>query len=498
MYRDGDFRPDTPPPWNARDLAADLDLEIVWLGMAEGDRYLFDIARAATLLGAGGPEAVTYRHDVLADCRAHPAVLRELYELATEAVTAERKIHSFLRQVPSAMLRRSLEALELSLEHLRHLRQIADEHGDRFSSEGLANFFGMVRGELDDAYFAEVATHLQHLRFRDGLWMSARLGAGNRGQTYALRVPGTAHGGWRQRLGLTTPTSHSFEIPPKDEAGHHALSELTGRGINLVANALAQSTDHLSSFFVQLRAETAFYVGCLNLERRMAAGGQPMCVPGTAPARASVWSATGLYDGALALRTGQPVVGNDLRATGRSLLVVTGANSGGKSTFLRSVGLAQLMLRSGSTVFAETYQASVDDTVLTHFARDEDATMERGRFDDELARMSAIVDHLPPHATLLLNETFASTNEWEGSEIGRDVVRTLVESGRRVVFVTHLFDLARRLSVEAHPDTLFLRAERQPDGTRTFKIVPGEPLPTSYGVDLYDRLGGWSRAGART
>ena len=49
--------------------------------------------------------------------------------------------------------------------------------------------------------------------------------------------------------------------------GSKALSELKDRGINLVANALAQSADHIDSFFKMLRIELAFYIGCLNLYR---------------------------------------------------------------------------------------------------------------------------------------------------------------------------------------------------------------------------------------
>jgi hypothetical protein len=58
------------------------------------------------------------------------------------------------------------------------------------------------------------------------------------------------------------------------------------------------------------------------------------------------------------------------------------------------------------------------------------------------------------------------------------------------VFVTHMYDLAGRYYAEHDPGTLFLRAERRPDGHRTFRLMPGEPLPTSYGEDLYREVFG--------
>ena len=70
---------------------------------------------------------------------------------------------------------------------------------------------------------------------------------------------------------------------------------------------------------------------------------------------------------------------------------------------------------------------------------------------------------------MLLNESFASTNEREGSEIGRQIVRALLESGVKVAYVTHMFDLASGLRAELDGEAAFLRAERLPDGRRTFR-----------------------------
>jgi len=102
--------------------------------------------------------------------------------------------------------------------------------------------------------------------------------------------------------------------------------------------------------------------------------------------------------------------------------------------------------------------------------------------------MSFIIDHLTPGSILLLNESFASTNEREGSEIARQIVRALVEAGVKVLYVTHMFDLAQGFYLQELPAALFLRAERHADGQRTFRLVEGEPLPTSYGEDVYRRI----------
>ena len=67
----------------------------------------------------------------------------------------------------------------------------------------------------------------------------------------------------------------------------------------------------------------------------------------------------GLYDTCLALLGPDRVVGSDMKASGKPLVVVTGANQGGKSTFLRSLGLAQLMMQCGMFVSAAFFSADV-------------------------------------------------------------------------------------------------------------------------------------------
>ena len=113
--------------------------------------------------------------------------------------------------------------------------------------------------------------------------------------------------------------------------------------------------------------------------------------------------------------------------------------------------------------------------------------MKSGKLDEELGRMSNIVDKMTLHSILLCNESFAATNEREGSEIARQIICALSEKGIKVFFVTHLSEFAHGLYNEKIETAIFLRAERQPDGGRTFKISAGEPLSTSYGEDLYYR-----------
>lgn len=488
LHPDGDLDLKSDLPDHADDLARDLDLATLWDAMAAGDAYLRTIAVRGLLLAPADPATIAYRQAVLADCLNHPPLVRELYALAVEAATGERGfLFGLWRDSPDAVMSRSVRLLDFLAGILRRLREIADVHAASFTSEGFTRFWAMIGKELDDAYLKTVDDHLDELKFRRGTLLSARLGPGNRGRDYVLRRPNQPKR-WRDRLPIGDRGTYQFVIADRDEAGIRALSDLRGRGINGAANAVGQAADHIVSFFAALRAELAFYTGCLNLHDRLTQIGAATCVPGAAPPGRPILDARGLYDIGLALRTGTPPVGNDLHADGRTLIMLTGANSGGKSTFLRAIGLARLLTRAGMRAPAKALRTDVHDGVYTHFKREEDATMRNGRLDEELARMSVIADHIGPGGLLLCNESFASTNEREGSELARQIVRAMTEAGIKIVYVTHLYDLAHGLYAENRPDRLFLRAHRDPDGTRTYRLPEGEPRPTSHGEDAYRRV----------
>jgi DNA mismatch repair ATPase MutS len=347
--------------------------------------------------------------------------------------------------------------------------------------------FATLERELDDDYLRTIRHHLRELEFPRGALISAELGRANRGSNYVLRKPHERS--LVERITTAGPKSYSFTVPGRDDHGLQTLHELRGKGINVASNAVAQSADHILGFFKLLRAELGFYVGCLNLHEQLVEKGQPVAFPVPVDDGAA-FAARGLYDASLAFHLSSHVVGNDVDADGKRLLMITGANEGGKSTFLRSLGIAQLMLQAGMFVPADELRASVCTGVYTHFKREEDTSMTSGKLDEELGRMGEIADTISPEGLLLCNESFASTNEQEGSEIASQVVRAMVEANIRVVYVTHLFDLADGLHREQLERALFLRAERLADGRRTFRIVPNAPLPTSFGKDSYRRVFG--------
>ena len=505
MHRARDVALDDPLPPHAEALFQDLELRTLVAAMADGDAFKAEVARRVLVEPLDDPAAIGYRQAVLRDCQANPEVVRELYALAGASIERpKRSSWTFLRDHPGYGVRHSREVLRILVESFRALRRIAEKHGQRFASEGFTTLFALIREELAEARLSEIESHVAELSLKGGVLVSARLGPGNKAADRVLRsrAAGEPHPlkwlrRWLRRRLRRADLEFTFELPPRDEKLARELADERDRGLERVADVLAQAIENILAFFGALRAETAFYLGALNLAARLDELGAPRCMPEPLAPAERRRSGRDLFDPCLALNGALRPVGNELAADRRELVVITGANQGGKTTFLRSVGLAQLLMQCGLFAPASSFHASVAPRIVTHFKREEDPSMRRGKLDEELARMRSLVTEFGPGlragSLLLLNESFAATNEREGSEIARQIVRALTEAGVQVFFVTHLNDFARSYFEQADDAALFLRAQRRPDGTRTFELLPGAPEATSHGEDLYHEIFGDER-----
>jgi hypothetical protein len=492
MHRDRDFDPQGSTATNGNDLIQDLELDILVHAMALDDKYLFDIAKAALLQSLFSVEDIRYRQGILQDCIAHPAVVREIYAIAVESIEDRRKNWYSLwsGSGPGSILYSSVHIIEMYIPRLGRLRKIADDNAAQFESDGFSRFFAMIEQELTDEYTDTIKAQLTDLEFGEGVMIGSVLGQGCESVRHSLRRPNGRGGNWLHKLFSPKAPMYSFSIHPRDESGGRALEEFRNRGINIAADALARSADHIENFFKLLKAELAFYIGCLNLRDTVIKLDEPLCFPVPFPPGSLRNSGKKIYNLCLALHTNAKAIGNDVKAAGKNPVIITGVNEGGKSTLLRSLGVAQLMMQCGMFVPAESYEADICSALFTHFRRKEDRDMKSGKFDEELTRMEIIAGQLRPYSLILFNESFAATNEREGAEIARQITRALMESEIRVIFVTHLYPFAESLLEFRCFETLFLRADRLPNGSRSFRIIEGPPSPKSHGEDLYRQVFG--------
>jgi hypothetical protein len=249
LYQDADFDRDRPPPWNEAALVQDLGLDALFQAMAGGDEFLLAVARQAVLASTTDVDTIRYRQAILGDCLEQRAIVLEIYGIAVDAIARERKeFFSILSRSPGSMLTRAITVMGMLCDRLKDLRKIVDLHGDKFASDGFQRLFGTLRAELDAKFFEEVDEHLKRLRFREGVFISAGLGKGLKGIDHVLRRPRDDRWRWLRRLlAPGSERAYTVYVHPRDQTGGRCLGELRDRGINLVANALTQSVDHVLS-----------------------------------------------------------------------------------------------------------------------------------------------------------------------------------------------------------------------------------------------------------
>ena len=458
-------------------LKSDLELEKILEQMAGGDEKIYAACEEALFRPLQSMQTITHRHEVLQDVLRNKEIVRQFYLLVSEVEKIPRIYSSPTRILEN--FNNAVWQLSSFTKILRDLRDLLDKTGGKFQSAGFRHLYATFREQMPDSFFREVQKHLQELQESEIL-IGAKLGSDLQSIEYTLlrREKG---------LGLRWRFSPSYTI--NGEKNPHELEDLRRRrerALNRAKEILMQAARYLHSLLSTLQAELAFYLGCLNLIEKLQAIGMPYCLPTLLPLNTKDRSWRNLYDVSLALIKGSPVVGNDLDAKGKNLFIITGANQGGKSTFLRSIGQAQLMAQCGMPVGAESFTAPLRRDIFTHFKRGEDNWMQRGKLDEELERMSRIAGFLQRDSLVLFNESFAATNEREGAEICRQITQALIDNDVEVFSVTHLYTFA--VSFLDHEKAEFLQAQRLEDSRRTFKILPGKPQETAYGEDLYRKI----------
>ncbi|NOX15655.1 MAG: DNA mismatch repair protein MutS [Epsilonproteobacteria bacterium] len=489
MHKDKNFTIEQKFSSHSNIIMSDLELDVLLNAMSRDDEFLYDVSKTALLKILKTQEEIIYRQEILKDCLKNPQVARDIYGLTLKSIlNKQQRWLGVFGRYPSSLLSSSVSLLDMYFELLKDLRKIADTNIENFNSNGFKRFFSMIQKELDDEYIDEVKKYLKELKFKDGILLSARLGTANKGINYTLRRDNLASKSWFRKMLAKKQKEYSHALHPRDDAGAKVLRNLRDAGLNGVAISLSKTAEHIDNFFISLRRELAFYMGCLNLEEKLKELKASIVFPKIYPMDKRVYFAKDLYDISLALIMGKNITANNINANEKTLFFITGANQGGKTTFLRSVGLAQLMSQCGMFTPALSFETNICSGIFTHFKKEEDRSMKSGKFDEELARMNDIVDNISPNAVVIFNESFASTNEAEGSQIASQITKALIEKNIKVIFVTHMFELVNFFYQNDYKNAIYLRANREEDGSRDFKIKEAKPLHTSFAKDIYDSI----------
>jgi DNA mismatch repair protein MutS len=292
------------------------------------------------------------------------------------------------------------------------------------------------------------------------------------------------------------------------------LSRIMEQVSKPIAAALQAYIQVNRRWLVRIRPALAFYAGAARLARRLQESGLPVCLPEIVPEAERICQVADGYNVNLALHHVErgggdqtaEIVTNDvsLDDEGR-IAILTGPNRGGKTTYTQAIGLMQVLAQVGLFVPGSQARISPADGVYTHFPTEEELVRGTGRFGDEAQRLRQILEQATRHSLILLNEALSGTYAGESLYLSRDVVLILRMLGARVVFATHLHELAEQveaINTEAAGDShvVSLVSSRIDQATtaqgaheaaerRSYRVVRSRPMGRSYALELARHYG---------
>ena len=495
--------PDEPgisPPANPPDYFGDLNLDQLSASVFAG-REEYDLG-GYFRLRLNDPEAVEYRQDVLRDLEqpeVHEAVLN--FAERMRAVRGELRNADELRY----RLQRQMWWLTGVESYLTAVDQLTEDLSEaELRSAGLQRLSRYLIGYRKGPAFTTLRADAERVQRQLGK-VSYRLQVfGDRVQVsraapsepdYAADVTACFQRFRRSRTASYRVALSSYpQMNHVEEAIADRVELLFPTELATLAEFCAKHGNVIDEVVTRFDREIQFLLAWRAFTDRLQERGLPICYPTVVGSGDPIHIHQG-YDVALADRATQDhrrLIGNDLELGAEErVVVITGPNQGGKTTYARMIGQFHHLTALGLTLPAASAALPLPDLIGTHFERGENLHDLTGKLDDDLVRIHRLLDATSADSLLILNEIFTSTTSADAVWLSVRVLDRIRQLGCRAICVTFLDELARRgddtISMVAEvehddPDQRTLRLVRRPADGRAY----ADALAARYGLTADD------------
>lgn len=439
-------------------------------------------------------ETVNYRYDVLRDLE-NQTLLGCIRSFAEEM----RKMRSHLAQAKKLyyeLQKQSwiLDVVEIYCSAVRQLT--SDLLLIDLRSRGLLGFREYLTGYVKSGAFVSLLAETQKLK------------SDLSGIRYSLHIEGkrikvlkyTSEADYSADVLQTfdkfrqgAPKEYRFDVPSRPDMNHveaailGLVAQLHSETFSSLDDYCSRHSGYLNSTIATFDREVQFYLAYLEYVEQFKQAGLPFCYPVVTDQSKEVRGCD-VFDLALATRlvkASTPVVTNDFYLKNpERVIVVSGPNQGGKTTFARTFGQLHFLASIGCPVPGREAKLFPFDNLFTHFEREEDIRNLSGKLEDDLLRIHRIFERATPNSILIMNESFLSTTLNDALFLSKQIMQQIIGLDMLCVSVTFLDELA---SLSETSVSMVSGVDPRDPAVRTFKIVRKPADGLAYAVAIAEK-----------
>lgn len=442
------------------------------------------------------PEDIYYRQGVIQDM-AKDNIYNALVEFsATMQKIREIGVRKENRYYHYQQRRWDLECILLYCRAVTALHEQMENLP--FTSCGMTNFRNYLSEYMNSDGFTDLSTVAQTIRRQlDDIRYSLRI----KGDTISVEHYADEINYSHEVLRVFSRfKQHDVQVDVDFRSHDGIMNNLEARILDCVAKLFPAVFAELDAFIVAhsdyqehtlkvFEREVQFYLASIHYIRQFQAAGLTFCIPEINSERKDI-TVTSAFDLALAdslLNKQVPVVCNDFYLHGRErILVISGPNQGGKTTFARMIGQLHYFALLGLFVPAQQATLYLVDNVFTHFEKSENIHNLRGKLYDDLVRIKAILDKATTRSLIIMNEIFTSTTSHDAIFLGTRVIEKVIELDALCVCVTFIDELT---ALDTSVVSMMSTVEEDNEASRTYIIIRKPADGVAWSVTLVQKYG---------